>query len=216
MRRPVLLAVFGVLLGVVTPGAAQESALQDRVPADVLATVRPLLEGARRDSLPVGALESKVLEGVAKGVDAARIGAAVRTLAQELRTARVLLRTALPEAPLADGEVSSAALAIRQGVAGERLVTLWEHRPPSGSLEIPLAVTGELARRGIDPDAAVDLMGHILETGTPLGRAAQIPNRLDLHLPGAGAPQAALLEALRSLGIPDPPGRGPPGGPPVG
>lgn len=210
--RAALFVVLGAL-GLPGHAEAQELGLDARVSAEVMAAVAGTLEAARRDSLPIASLESKVLEGVAKGVSADRIGVAVSALAGELRTARAALRAALPDAALADGEVASTALAVRHGVPADRLVTLWEHRGERGSLEIPFAVTGELTRRGIEPGAAVEFMSHILESRTSLGVAAQIPARLDFYLPEEAAPRAALLAALRSLGIPDPPRPGRPGGP---
>lgn len=212
-RLPSILVVLA--LGTVPPLAGQDASLESRLPPEVLTAVQPVLDAARRDSLPLAPLESKILEGIAKGVPAERIAPVTERLALELRNARSLLRQELPATPLAGGEVSGAALAMRQGVPPGQLARLWENRPAQ-SLEIPLAVVGELARRGIPAEEAVEVMRVALEAGTPMSAAAQLPSRMDLTLSGAPAPQAALLEALRNLGIPIPPhaGGGRPGAPP--
>lgn len=214
MRRGILWLAVLFLVGTI-PAAGQDTDLESRLPPEVLSAVQPILDAARRDSLPLAPLESKILEGVAKGVPAQRIVPVTQRLADELRTTRGLLREALPSAALAGGEVSGAALAMRQGVPPGQLARLWENRP-AHSLEIPLAVVGELARRGIPAEEAVEVMRHALQTGASMSAAAQLPSRMDLSMTGAPAPQAALLEALRTLGIPIPPhaGGGRPGSPP--
>lgn len=204
------MAVWVALASLLVPGSlsGQSPDLVARLDPQLLESVRPILEAARQDSLPVATLESKILEGVAKGVPAPRIREVSFRLADELRSARALLRASMPTVPLAGGEISAAAMAIRHGVPADRLVELWQTEPGGRSLEIPVVVVAELVRRGISADASIALMTHAMEAGTPMNRAAQIPAKLDLMLPSAGAPQAALLEALRSLGIPIPPWAG--------
>lgn len=208
------LAVWVTVAGVLAPGPlhGQTRDLAARLDPELLRAVQPILESAREDSLPLAALESKVLEGAAKGVPIEQIRAAALRLASELRYARGVLRAGLPEVALAEGEITATALAIRQGVPPEELLGLWQAGGEHGSLEIPLVVVGELVRRGIPSDASVRLMIHAIESGTPLNTAAQIPSKLDFHLPGATGPQAALHQAFRSLGIPLPPRGGRPGG----
>lgn len=210
--------VFGLMMwcaaGTAEGGGAagQEWDAAAHLDPQILAALRTVLDAAVRDSLPLAPLESKILEGVAKGIEVDRIREVAMSLAEELRAARWGLRNVLPDAPLADTEVSAAALAIRHGVPVEGLLALWEARPPSGSLEIPLVVVGELARRGVPVDMAVETMTNILGSPVPLDLAAQIPARMDQILPTTGTPAAALVEALRSLRIPPaPPGRRPGG-----
>jgi hypothetical protein len=220
--RPPPVTVFGLLVLLGGPAGAQEAELRSRVPPDVYDAVSPLLEEARRDSIPLEALESKILEGVAKQVPTPRIRAVALEMAGELRAARGMLRAALPDAPLAGGEVRAAATAMRQGVPGQELVRLWAERPDAASLEIPLTVVGELARRGVEPGVAVDIMGHLVASGSPMDAAARIPAQLDLIRAQGGPPGQGVREALQSLNLPAPP-RGPPpgrgpgrGGPPGG
>jgi hypothetical protein len=172
------------------------------------AAVEPVLAAATRDSLPVGTLQSKVLEGVAKERPPAQIGRVVTDLADELRTARTLLRASLPDRSIADGEVVAVALATRQGLAPEVVRSLWASRPNGGSLEIPVTVLSELVRRGVPVGDASAVMAHVVRTAVPLQVAAQLPGKVDGALVSGAAPSAALVEALRTLNIPAPPGRG--------
>lgn len=187
---------------------AQDSVQPVSVPSDVWDAVSPVLEAAREDSIPVGVLESKVMEGAAKGVPADRIRLVTERLSDELRSARDFLRIELSAIDVTDGEIAGTAAAIRNGVTTSAIKSLWENRQRTETLEIPLAVVGELVRRGISADEAARLMNRLLESGVPLQTAAQIPVRVDAFLPTAGAADAALMEAIRSLGIGAEPQRG--------
>jgi hypothetical protein len=200
--------------------AAQAPRLEGRVDAATLAAVQPALTDAARDSLPLAALESKVLEGVAKAVPPQQIGRVVADLATEFRAARAVVREGLPGRPVTDGEVVAVALAVRQGVAPEMIRALWASRPNGGSLEIPVTVLSELVRRGVPVEDAANVVGHVVRTGVPAHVAAQLPGRVETALGAGVAPGAALGEAMRALNIPQPPGRpesaGPPGRRPGG
>ncbi len=196
--------------------SAQVGDLAARAGPETLAAVQGILDEAAGDSLPVRALESKVLEGVAKNVPPERIGQVVARLAGELRAVRAALREALPDQPLLDGEVVAVATAARQGLDVETVRPLWVSRSEGegGSLEVPLTVLGELVRRGVPVPDAVSLMTHVVATSVPLPVAAQIPGKFDGAVGSGASPAAALGQALRNLNIPDPPGRG--GNPPSG
>lgn len=184
-------------------------ALSDRVDAATRVAVEPILAAAARDSLPVRTLESKILEGVAKGRPTEQIARVVGDLADELRSVRSELRESLPTEPISDGEVVAAALATRQGVALDVVKALWEAKPDGESLEIPLTVLGDLVRRGVPTEDASDVMAYVVRASVPLQVAAQIPGRVDGALVSGAAPSAALASALRALNIPTPSGRRP-------
>ena len=206
-RRQAAALSLAVAFGLPAAASGQAGDFGARLDAATRAAVQPTLDAAERDSLPLGALRSKVLEGVAKGVAPDRIGTVVSELARELRASRTLLRLEVPDGPIADGEVVAVALATRQGVDPEVVRALWESRPNGGSLEIPVTVLGELVRRGVPVDDASSVMAHVVRSAVPLQLAAQLPGKVDGAL-GAGAqPSAALGEALRALEIPTPPGR---------
>lgn len=203
-------ALLVVVAGALPPGVAgQTGDFERRLDAATRAAVQPTLDTAARDSLPLGTLQSKVLEGLAKNVPPARIGAAVRDLAAELRDARAALRRELPDRPIADAEVVAVALATRQGVAPEVVRALWASRPDGASLEIPVTVLAELVRRGVPVEDASAVMAHVVRSAVPLQLAAQLPGKVDGALGAGVQPSAALGEALRALEIPAPPGRRP-------
>ena len=211
MRLGALIAVMLLTLAGTVPAgvAGQAGDFDERVDAATRAAVQPTLDTAARDSLPLGTLRSKVLEGVAKGVSPERIGAVVSELALELRESRAALRRELPGRPIADGEVVAVAIATRQGVSPDVVRALWASRPEGGSLEIPVTVLGELVRRGVPVEYASAVMAHVVRAAVPLQLAAQLPGKVDGALGVGVQPSAALGEALRALQIPAPPGRRP-------
>ncbi|MDX1648003.1 MAG: hypothetical protein R3304_12725 [Longimicrobiales bacterium] len=208
--RTAFLLTLG-LLATHHPLAAQSAELLSRIDAETADVVVPILEEAARDSLPVDALESKVLEGMAKRVPPERIGPAVAQLADEFRDVRGALRQRLPSEAFTDSEIVAAARAARQGATIDALEELWEARPDGGVLEVPVTVLGELVRRGIPLDEASGLMTFVVRERVPLHVAAQIPGKIDGAMGNASTPVEALTRALRTLNIPDPPGRRPGG-----
>lgn len=207
----------GVLVGLGIPLWAQETPLRSRLDPATYEALRPILEAARRDSIPVRPLETRALYGAARRLPPDQIVAAVQRLAADLKAVRAVLREALPQRPVSDGEVVAAEAAQRQGVAVADLAALWREAPPRVPLEIPFAVLGELVQRGVPADEALRVIEHVVETGVPQDRIVQIPRHVDVAL-GVGAPPAAALgSALQSLGIPRPPTpRGRPGPPGAG
>lgn len=203
--------IVGALLAIAAlagPLAAQGTGLAGRVDDATLREVRPILDEAVRDSLPVGALESKVLEGVAKRRPAEEIGRVVRDLAQDFRAARAAIRDVLSGRPVADGEVVAAAMATRQGVSPEALRELLTSRPDGGSMEIPVTVLTELVRRGVPVGEASAAISQVVRNGVSMQLAAQIPGRVDGAIGSGAPPGQALAAVLRNLNLPAPQGRG--------
>lgn len=210
MRRLPLVVACGCLATL--PLAAQGSGtIEQRLDAQTFAAVRAIIDSARRDSVPTQALEDKALEGVAKHVPPARIVAAVRQFAGELRDARTLLRAAAPAAPLADGEIVAAADARRRGVPPVELASLREHVSSKASLVVAFTVIGDLVQRGVPAGHARDVVEQLIDAGVSPQQLADVPARMDVGL-RVGAPP---LDALRSaLPIPLRPVRPPPGATP--
>lgn len=191
--------------------------LEGRVDARTLALVGPALEAAARDSLPVETLRAKVLEGAAKNRPPELIAQVAIQMATDLRATRSALRDQLPDAQISGGELVAASLALQHGVPIESVVELWSSRTGGASLQIPVTVLAELVRRGVPAEGASALLRHIVSTGVPLDRAAQIPGRFDGAARTGVTPPDALERALRDLDIPAPragrgPGEGGPGG----
>lgn len=193
-------------------GAPQDMAsLQSRLDPATYEALRPVLERAGRDSVPLRALEAKALEGTAKRKPFPQIVAAVGRLADELRSARGLLREAAPGSPLADGEILAAAEVLRRGVPPGEVAQLRRTARPAAVLEIPLAVLGELVARGVPADQARSVIEQLVASDLPQGRMVELPARVDIALRVGAPPGAALASALHGLGIPRPlvpPGRG--------
>ena len=105
--------------------------------------------------------------------------------------------------------VVASARAVREGVSVELVAGVFDQRGPEQALDVPITVLGELVRRGVPADEAALVIGHVVQTGIPVDVAARIPGTLDGVLGSGGAPGAALAEALRTLDIPAPRGRGP-------
>lgn len=204
MHRSPAFLLLGVLA--ITPVRAQERpSLESRFDAAMLAALRPILETARADSVPLRALEDKALEGAAKRVPGARIVAAVERLAAELRQARSLLRGAAPAAPISDGEIIAAAAVLRRGVAATEIAALRRDVPAATDLEIPFAVLGALVERGVPLDEARAVLEHLVASGASQERLVQILERMDAALRLGAPPVPALGSALAGLGIPVPP-----------
>lgn len=169
------------------------------------ALLRPVLDSAAQDSLPVSALRSKALEGAAKGRRPAEILAVVRGLADRLREARSVLSRAVPGAPVAAGDIVTAAEAMTGGARPEDIARLRKNAPPGTSLEIPYAVLGELVRRGVPAGQASDVVDHLVRSKVPEARIIEIPARVDVAIRLGAPPVAALGRALHGLGLPVPP-----------
>ena len=97
--------VSGVCLCFPTVVDGQDPDFASRLDAPTLAAVRPILNAAARDSLPMQALQSKILEGLAKNVPSGQIGQVVAGLAESAcrqhapRIRRTALRSSLPRLP---------------------------------------------------------------------------------------------------------------------
>lgn len=175
---------------------AGQQRLEGRLDAATLATLRPVFELARRDSVPVTALEDKALEGAAKRIPAERIVAAVQQLARDLRDARVLLRGARPSGAIADGEVLAAADAPRRGVPTAEIAALAANVPPALSLLVPLTVLGDLVQRGVPAAEARQVIQELLAAGISPQQLAEIPARVDVALRVGAQPREAFFNAL--------------------
>jgi len=205
----VVLLCAGVL-----PLAGQQR-LEQRLDAPTIAALRPLFELARRDSVPVAALEDKALEGAAKRIPPERIVAAVQQLARDLRDARGLLRGARPRGPISDGEILAAADAPRRGVPAAEIAALGAHAPPAMSLLVPLTVLGDLVQRGIPAAEARRVIEELLGAGISPEQLAEIPPRVDVALRVGAQPREAFFNALPIPVRPPIPQRPPPGPPPA-
>jgi hypothetical protein len=191
--------LFAILL---SPLATQLTAaqgpppLEQRLDAQTLAALRPILDSAGKDSVPRQALVDKALEGAAKHVPTPRVVTAVRALGAELRAARQLLRTASPEASLSDDETIAAADARTRGVPATELAALRHHVAPTSGLVVAFTVLGDLVQRGVRADQARAVIEDLLAAGVPASQLGEIPSRMDVGLRLGAPPLDALRNAL--------------------
>ena len=180
---------------------------RDVLAPDVLQAVEALAEAAGRDGLPVDPVYAKALEGVAKGVPAARLLPALDLFAGRLRAAGDILG-ATAGAPLLVAGVDALA----RGVPTETLrsLSVEERRP------VAVVVLGDLVQSGVPADAALEVVREALARRAPDEALLDIPPAARRLLRDAGSTDAAL-DALRRriregggrVGPPAPPGSEP-------
>src|SRR5207302_1675183 len=111
------------------------SRLEARVPTGAVSTVDSLVQVAAREGLPTEPLVQKALEGGAKHVSAARIGAAAQEMLDQLRDARALLVRAGDAPPATAAEVTTIYAALKRGLPAPVVERIAAARPqePRGS-----------------------------------------------------------------------------------
>ena len=180
------------LTGQPDPVARLREVLPPHVAEQVLATVTDALSRG----LPADPIAMRALEGAAKGKSAEEIGAATRTLADQLARADAALerngRTAQAE------EIEAAVTAMQLGVEGAVVSDLASSAPSGRSLAVPLAVVGALVNRGIPADEALAAVLARLQARASNAEIAALPSR---------------METLRTPDVRG--GRGNPSGPPT-
>jgi hypothetical protein len=123
------------------------------------AAIAPIVEQARADRLPVTPLYAKAREGYVQRVPIPKIEAAVRALADRMRTANDALK---PEA--SEQELSAAADAIKNGVGRETLIAM-RKAGGNGSLAVPIGVLTQLISRGVPVERASMEVVALLQRG---------------------------------------------------
>ena len=144
------------VLGATRVASAQASEGLDSATA---AAIAPIVEQARAEKLPVTALYAKAREGQVQRVPVAKIEAAVRTLADRMRTANEALA---PDA--SDQELNAAADAIKSGVPPETLRAM-RKAGGDGSLAVPIGVLTQLIARGVPVERASMEVVALLQKG---------------------------------------------------
>lgn len=147
MRRSSWLVTLALATVLPRWAVAQDPRLERRLDSMTVAALGTIIDSARGADLPVEPLIQRALEGAAKHAPGARIVAAVRLLATELRDARAALGPASTPA-----ELVAAASALRAGVRSADLVQFRRRR--GTSLTVPLAAVTDLVTSGVPPDSA--------------------------------------------------------------
>jgi hypothetical protein len=127
------------------------------------ARIQAALTAAARAEIPVALLESKVQEGRAKGVPAARIAAAVEARLESLVRARAALDRAGTRVTEA-GDLAIAADALQAGVSESAMVDVMT-RVPGERRAVATAVLTELVEMGIASEVALARVHDALARG---------------------------------------------------
>ncbi len=195
-----------LVLGVAPGAASAQQAVAGidtlpRLPSTLGSAARSMIVGvmdsARAAGLPTAPLADKAAEGVLKGADDARIVAAVRSLARELREARDILGVARNPALL--GTVASA---VHAGIPESDLRGLAHPvhgEPPSPEvLESALVTAVDLVAKHVEPTAATASIRALLDRHAPAAQFVELRTEVDQAIRAGQSPAAALDATTRA------------------
>jgi hypothetical protein len=170
--------------------------LPERLTASTRAAIRALADSLSTERLPSYALLDKAAEGALKGADDARILAAVRALAQRVRSARALL-----DAEATDDELLAAAGALYAGVPSSTIsrlaATHRARRTSTESLTVPLGVVGELATARVPADVALKAVDQLLSRGAADTDFRQFRATVDRSIRDGRTPRDATTDGVQ-------------------
>jgi len=196
-----------LLMLVASPLAAQSvrSRLEARVPTGAVSTVDSLVQVAAREGLPTEPLVQKALEGGAKHVSAARIGAAAQEMLDQLRDARALLVRAGDAPPATAAEVTTIYAALKRGLPApvvERIVAAMPQEPRGSALHS----VADLAAHRFDPDSSASLIIDAAHQGLRGERLLDVSTAVVHELQRGHSRAEALAVVRRELpNVPAPP-----------
>jgi hypothetical protein len=198
MRKSVWIVGVSLAAGLLSSraAAAQDPRLERRLDPDTRAAVDAVIDSARVAGLPVESLVDRALEGASKHAQPARIVAAVRRLAAELRSARAALGAGSSSA-----ELEAGASALRAGVRPTDLTLLRQRRPRS--LTVALATLTDLVASGVPADsatAAVLALATSARDDQIVDFRRAVERDIALGAPPAAAAAVRVNSALREAG----------------
>ncbi|UCF20395.1 MAG: hypothetical protein JSU87_03035 [Gemmatimonadota bacterium] len=179
-----------LVLGLALPSAvlAQDARLErirQAFPAEAVSRIEGILAESEAAGVPTGPLYAKALEGVAKGVPADRVVAALNAYAEHLQNALSLVGAGHGAAAVVAG-----ADALRRGVPVEAVRSLASQY--SGDLAVPLVVMGDLIETGVPADGAYEVVQDALQKQQTPEEMLAIPGAVrQLMREGSGAGEAA-------------------------
>jgi hypothetical protein len=163
-----------------------------RARPDVVIAGLGQVEAAARDGLPPAPVAEKVLEGLAKGIPAARLTPAAKEVVGRLSTARSALGDLSGKGRL----VEEAAEALRRGASTDAVGALARaaRGAPAGAVEPTLRELAELGERGVADELAGTALGSLAARGYPASVVDSISGQLDELLAEGGAARDLLGE----------------------
>ena len=200
-HRTASLLAAALLVAVPRAARAQPSRAEEwpaRLSAAARGELAAIADSARAAGAPTGPLYGKAAEGVLKRAEDARIVAAVRRLAAELRGAREALGPAA-----AESEVAAAASALRVGVTRDALRQLararTDTRPEArgeASLLLPISALAELVGGGVSPEVAMRAVTAFVARGGAPGELEGLLRPVAMPGEDQAARARDLLRAL--------------------
>jgi hypothetical protein len=187
-----------LLLLLLMQGTSQR--LTGRVPAAALPAIDSLIGVAVAESLPSEPLIQKALEGGAKGIPANRLVNGVRRGLVQLREARALVTSTVPNQPVRDGHVAAVAAALARGLSPEVVRQLLAAAPE----EAPgpaLHAAADLMAHGFNQDSAAALLVEAQSSGLHGGRLLDVAAAAarELQRGGTQTPAEALARVRAML-----------------
>jgi hypothetical protein len=162
--------------------------------------LRRVVEESERAGLPRGPLVNLVLQGAARGADANRVIAVVRSYSDSMRVARRVLGDSSTGA-----EIDAGAAALRVGVSHDGLRRVRGVRRP-GQATTALVVVADLVRRGITATDAADAVSKVAQRRTDADLLS-LQTAVARESAGTGSAiqrlEAAVQRHLRNPPMPD-------------
>jgi hypothetical protein len=139
-----------------TPSLAQTDKLQSRFDSETYATLRAIIDSARKAKLPTRLIVDNALEGASSGASSEAILVAVRQFTRQLATARATLG---PNASPDELRAAVSAIDARIPVGDLRRI---RRADPKRSITTALTVLGDIAERGVPLPTSSDLVVSLL------------------------------------------------------
>jgi hypothetical protein len=208
-----------VVLAALVAGGPSVLAAQDEIgarlaargaPAMLIERVRALVADAQEEGLPVGPIENKAMEGLAKRTPADRIPPVLEQVRERLRQGRVETQAA-GLTPPPGAVVAAAAEALGRGMSPEAVRELIRSAPAPETAAAGLTVAASLAAQGLDHRAAVRAVHDAYARGPAPEQLFELPSVVaDLTARGTRMSDVAR-RILEGGGLPLPPigGEGP-------
>jgi hypothetical protein len=197
VSRALARIVLPLLLALAARAAqAQADSLPSRLAPAVRGEIARLADSTRIAGLPAEVLSSKAREGVLRGVDDARILAAVRAVAQRLTDARAAL------GPTASrDEIVGGADALAAGVAPDALRQLGRDLPAGHSrpLATALVVLADLVTRGVPAPVATETIRSLAVRGVDGPGLMNFRQSVELDIRAGRLPGDATISRGQSL-----------------
>lgn len=194
---PVACAALLALVATAPRAAAQDTDPLAKLDATSRFAVEAIMDSARVDGLPVAALRSKALEGVAVHADDRRIVSVVHGLFSSMREARSVL------GPVNDPDLEAAAEVLSAGVKPEAL-TSFRDAPRARPLASAFTVLVDLVTRGVPRDDATSAIVKLWRSGARDADFYGLWNSVKSDILEGLNPGAALQNRVREF-----PGRAP-------